>query len=297
MSSEISSEIRQRLQAIGDAFTPAAIEATRALFVPHALTPAAAGVRVVRDLAYGDHERHRLDIFHSSSTPGAVQPVVVFVHGGGFAAGDKGGEGAPFYNNVGAWAVASGFIGVNLTYRLAPAHGWPAGAQDVAAALRWLRDNVGRHGGDADRMVVIGQSAGAAHVAGCIAGHGCDEGSIPAIAAAVLISGIYEADAFHPNPMHEVYFGSDKALYPERSAVLALAAASMPCLFTISEFDPPQFQRQLAAVVAARTAMKGYCPQILWQAGHNHFSTSMQIGGPHDTLGEGLAAFVRRTCA
>jgi triacylglycerol lipase len=293
----MNSEIRHRLQVIGDTFTPAAIETTNALFVPHALTPAVAGAQVLRDLAYGDHERHRLDIFRASAIAGAKKPVVVFVHGGGFAAGDKGGEGAPFYNNVGAWAVARGFVGVNLTYRLAPAHGWPAGAQDVAAALRWLRDNVGRHGGDADRMVVIGQSAGAAHVAGCIAGHGCAKGSIPSIAAAVLISGIYEADAFHPNPMHEVYFGSERALYPVRSAVLGLAAAPMPCLFTISEFDPPQFQRQLAAVVAARTAMKGYCPQILWQAGHNHFSTSMQIGGAHDTLGEGLAAFVRRTCA
>jgi triacylglycerol lipase len=292
----MNSEIRRQLRAIGDAFTPAAIEATRGLFAPGALQPADVGAQVLRDVAYGDDVRHRLDIFLSHVTAGGTRPVVVFVHGGGFAAGDKGGEGAPFYNNVGAWAVARGFIGVTVTYRLAPAHRWPAGAQDVAAALRWLRGNVGRHGGDAGRMVVIGQSAGGAHVAGCIAGHGSAGPSTPPVAAAVLISGIHEADAFHPNPMHEVYFGSDRSRYPERSAVLALAATSIPCLLTISEFDPPQFQRQLAAVVAARTAVTGYCPEILWQPGHNHFSTSMQIGGPDDTLGDALAAYVNRIC-
>jgi triacylglycerol lipase len=282
--------IWQSLRQIGDEFSPRAIEETRRLYAGVALRPEQVGAGVSRDLRYGPDARHRLDVFQPLADA-AVRPVVVFVHGGGFAAGDKGGADAPFYNNVGAWAVRSGFVGVNVTYRLAPQYAWPHGAQDIALALHWLAANIGRYGGDARRIVLVGQSAGAAHVAGCLAGHG---GVFPAPAAAVLLSGIYEPDAFHVIPMYEVYFGADRGRYAARSAVLALARTTVPCLFTISEFDPPQFQRQLAAVFEARTAATGRCPQVLWLHGHNHFSTSMQIGGPDDTLGPPLAAFIRR---
>ena len=175
-------------------------------------------------------------------------------------------------------------------------HAWPAGAQDVGAALRWLQANIEGYGGDPASIVPVGQSAGAAHVAGCLAGHGITAGQVPTVAGAALLSGIFEPDAFHVNPMHTVYFGTDRATYFSRSAVLALAATSVPCLFTISEFDPPQFHRQLAAVFAARTALRGRCPEVLHLQGHNHVSSSLQLGSTIDTLGPSLCAFVRRVC-
>jgi acetyl esterase/lipase len=284
-------DIWQALRQIGDEFSPRAIEASRNLYVGSALRPQDAGAKVTRDISYGPDDRHRLDVFQPVDA--APRPVVVFVHGGGFIAGDKGAEGVPFYNNVGAWAVRSGFVGVNITYRLAPQHAWPCGAEDVARAIGWVAGHIGGHGGDPGRIVVVGQSAGATHVAGCIAGHG---GSFPAPAGVVLLSGIYEPDAFKPDPVPEAYFGTDRGEYARRSAVLGLARTSVPCLFTISEFDPPVFQRQLAAVFETRTAVTGRCPEVLWLPGHNHFSTSMQIGGPHDTLGPQLAAWVKRIC-
>lgn len=288
----MAAAIWQQLGRMGDEFTPATIQATLQLFAPLALTPAAAGATVVRDLRYGDDPRHRLDVFHSPGAGG--QPVLLFVHGGGFAAGDKGDAASPFYNNVGAWAVRSGFVGVTMTYRLAPVHAWPAGAADVAAAVQWLQANIGRFGGDPGRIVLVGQSAGGAHVAGFVAGHGQQGAARPAVQAAVLVSGIYEPDAFRPNPMHAVYFGADRALYAARSAVLELAASEMPCLFTLSEFDPPQFHAQLAALFAARVALVGRCPEVLYLHGHNHVSSSLQLGTTFDTLGPALIRFVQR---
>jgi len=287
----MSDEVRKRLREIGDMFTPATIAATRELLAPLALRPQAVGAEVVRDLQYGTDARQRLDVFHA---PGdhAPRPVVVFVHGGGFALGDKGDAGMPFYNNFGAWAVAAGFVGVTMTYRHAPAYAWPCGAMDVAAAVDWLQANVGPYHGDGNALVLVGQSAGAAHVAGYLAGHGGS--ATPAASAAVLMSGIYEPDMFARNPMHEIYFGVDRALYPQRSTVLSLAAISVPCLFTISEFDPAQFQQQLAAVFAARTALCGKCPEVMYLPGQNHVSPAMQLGSEIDTAGEHLAAYVRR---
>jgi acetyl esterase/lipase len=62
-------------------------------------------------------------------------------------------------------------VGVTITYRLAPEHPWPAGAQDVGQAVAWVTEHISGYGGDRARMVVAGHSAGAAHVAGYLAGH------------------------------------------------------------------------------------------------------------------------------
>lgn len=283
-------EIWKQLRAIGEEFTPASIQATQKLFMPLALTPAQAGAVVQRNLAYGPDPRHRLDVFHAPEA--APRPVVVFVHGGGFVAGDKGGPDASFYNNVGAWAVRSGFVGVTMTYRLAPGAAWPSGAMDVAAAVTWLRDNISRYGGDAGRMVLIGQSAGATHVAGFLAGQGGVDAAASGVKAAVLLSGVFEPDPFHADPMQETYFGRDRGRYAAQSAVLGLAASGVTCLFTISEFDLPLFHAQLAAVFAARVAMRGRSPQVLYLHGHNHFSSSLQLGSTIDTLGPPLLDWI-----
>jgi acetyl esterase/lipase len=90
------------------------------------------------------HERQRLDVHTSGAPVGEPAPVVLFVHGGGFAGGDKHVPGTPMYDHIGAWAVRNGWVGVTMTYRLAPEHPWPAGAQDAAAAAGWVRANIGR---------------------------------------------------------------------------------------------------------------------------------------------------------
>ncbi|MFX9688552.1 alpha/beta hydrolase, partial [Acinetobacter baumannii] len=81
---------------------------------------------VERDVKYGPAERHLLDVFVPEKNPGA-RPVLIYVHGGGFVAGNKRPPNSPFYDNILLWAVNNGCVGVNTTYRLAPASPWPAG--------------------------------------------------------------------------------------------------------------------------------------------------------------------------
>jgi triacylglycerol lipase len=281
-----------RLRELGDTFTITEITATRELFVPRALSPQAAGARVFRNLAYGEDPRHRLDVFVPAAAGNL--PVVLFVHGGGFVGGDKGNEGDPFYNNVGAWAVRCGFIGVTMAYRLSPAHAWPSGAQDVDRALAWLRDQVTQYGGDPARIIVMGHSAGAAHVAGCLARHGCAPASKAPAAAAILVSGIYALDIYPDGHDYRVYFGTDRRQDIQRSTVAQLASLEIPSLFTISQFDPSAFHRNLAAVFAARVKESGRCPEVLYQRGHNHVSVMMQLGSELDTVGNELAEFIRQ---
>lgn len=125
---------------------------------------AADAATLLRDIAYddGSEPARRLDI----CTPEGKGPfpVVILVHGGGWSGGDKAGAEKP---NSGAditpWfapLTEAGFVWVSINYRLAPAHRWPAALDDIRAAVAWTRANIAAHGGDPERMAIMGHSAG-----------------------------------------------------------------------------------------------------------------------------------------
>jgi acetyl esterase/lipase len=281
-------DVHARIRALGLEFNLAQIGGTREIYIPLVPRPAAANV-VGRDLQYGPDPRQRLDLF---VTPRS-RATVVFVHGGGFIMGDKGDADAPFYNNVAAWALAQGYSAVNITYRLAPAHPWPTGPQELAAVVDWLTDELPRQDVDPKRIVLMGQSAGGAHVAAYLAGQGLAADREPGIAGAVMVSGIYDVASFGPPTEKEIaYFGDDTRVYSARSTLPGLARTRVPCLYTVSELDPPQFQRQAAGVVAACVDARGEWPAFAWLPGHNHLSSVLQLGASVDNLGPQLRRFI-----
>jgi cation diffusion facilitator CzcD-associated flavoprotein CzcO/acetyl esterase/lipase len=84
-------------------------------------------------------------------------PVIVYYHGGGFLGGSLDLADSParlIAANLGVVVVAAG-------YRLAPEHPFPAATDDTFGALRWVHQNIGAYGGEPDRIVVMGDSAGA----------------------------------------------------------------------------------------------------------------------------------------
>jgi len=123
---------------------------------------AAAGspVQRVRDLPYGEGPRRTLDVYRPPPGDGRPKPVLVFFYGGAWSSGEK--ATYPFA----ALALAGrGFVTVVPDYRLVPEVRYPAFLQDNAAAVRWARDNAARYGGDPDRIVLVGHSAGAYNAA------------------------------------------------------------------------------------------------------------------------------------
>jgi acetyl esterase len=87
---------------------------------------------------------------------GRGAPVLVYVHGGGWASGSL--------DTVDGLcrriAHRSGIAVLSVGYRLAPEHPWPSGIEDVEAAVGWLRANAEAHGLDASRLAISGDSAG-----------------------------------------------------------------------------------------------------------------------------------------
>eukprot|EP00953_Heterococcus_sp_UTEX-ZZ885_P006106 3763-Heterococcus_DN1.PRE.2 len=73
------------------------------------------------------------------------------------------------YSNVGRACAAAGFVGVVMSYRLAPKVQHPEQVRDVASAIAWTCKNIGQYGGKPDDLIVFGHSAGAHLAALCLA--------------------------------------------------------------------------------------------------------------------------------
>ena len=129
---------------------------------------------------------------------------------------------APFYDNIMLWAVKNGFVGVNTTYRLAPASPWPAGAEDLASVVQWVSEKIAERGGDPARIYLMGQSAGAVHVAGYVSHPEFHKVKGGGLAGAIMISGIYDLTGSPLGDPEIAYFGSDPSRYAERSSLKGL---------------------------------------------------------------------------
>ena len=127
-----------------------------------ALVPKDGGARLVaKDQAFTSGPRGKLDIYAPrGAAVSETLPVIVFFYGGSWNTGSKAG-----YSFVGRALAAQGFVVAVPDYRLVKDAPYPAFLEDGAAAVRWVRANAARFGGDPDRIVLAGHSAGAYNAA------------------------------------------------------------------------------------------------------------------------------------
>jgi acetyl esterase len=270
---------------------------TQSLYKPMLAGQRRDGVEVIRDLPYGEDALQRVDVYRPQSDAARPCATVLFFHGGGFVRGDKSDR-----NNVGFFFARHGFTVLLPNYRLAPAHGWPAGAQDVISAYVWARSNAGRYGGDPGRIFLLGESAGAAHVAAATLMRRFHAEEFR-IAGTVLISGVYNVhleklarEQFGvptPDPRNEPYFGSDFQRYPAMSTVeLIDAPQGAPLLITYAELDMPQMQVQAGELFARLVVDHGYRPQLAVIRGHNHLTQLYAVNTGDESLSGPLLKFL-----
>ena len=122
-------------------------------------------VRVRRNVRYaeGAGRRHLLDVY--TPRAGAENaPVLLQIHGGGWVIGDKREQALPLMLHL----AARGWVCVAANYRLSPRATFPDHLIDLKLALRWIRSQIGRFGGDPGFVVATGGSAGG-HLAALVA--------------------------------------------------------------------------------------------------------------------------------
>jgi acetyl esterase/lipase len=116
-----------------------------------------AGTRqVAHDISYGEALRRKLDIYDNAQAGSYPKPVLVFFYGGGWHGGDK-----DHYGFAARAYAEKGFLVILPDYHLVPDVHYPAFVEDSAAAIAWAWRNAARFGGDPNRIVTAGHSAGA----------------------------------------------------------------------------------------------------------------------------------------
>lgn len=257
-------------------------EATTTLDVPYAV----------------DDPRQALDVY-APRAPGP-HPVVVFVHGGYWHT-----QGRRYlepltglYGNVGVALAARGVLAVLPSYRLFPAATLEQELDDVLSALVWARTHAAEHGGDPQRLVLAGHSAGA-HLIMSLATSPerlRARGLTPEdVRGYVALSGIYDVPGLLERAapdLREVLvplFGAAPATW---SVLERLGPALPPTLFVVGEVD---YRSCRLDFTAAQARLRGSGRGVfLVLEGQTHAEVVLGLGGRHDTLAPRLVEFVRR---
>jgi triacylglycerol lipase len=285
-------DVAAKIAAIGRKVDP---PGTAAIYAPLQKTLPQAGIKAQRDIAYGPGPKETLDLVTPEAKPAGKRPILIFVHGGGYVGGDKtkAGNGAesPFYDNTMIWAVNHGLIGVNMNYDLAPKAQYPTVQRQIAEVVAFARKNAAAWGGDPDRIVVWGHSAGAAHVGSFIAHpetYADVAGGSKPVQGAVMTSGSYEFAGQGDN----VYYGPAATL-AERSSTAGLIKSKVPLLVAHAELDPEGMVADAEKLDAALT-QAGRAHDYLVAAKHGHMSESYSVGTADESVSGPVLAFIRK---
>jgi arylformamidase len=273
------------------------------LLVATSCVSAAYAQRVTRDIPYATaHERQVLDVYAPDGAKSL--PVVFWIHGGGWQAGNK--------SMVGVKPKAfteAGFVFVSINYRLLPTVDMDALTNDVATALGWVHKTIATYGGDPTRLLVMGHSAG-----GQLAALMCTDekyakaqgfaltmikGCVPVDADTFDIPAIIEVAEtrarVHQLPLptngHRQKFGNSPEKHRDFSAVTHVAAnKGIPpflILHIAGNADTTAQARRLAAVLQGA----GISAKVVGRD-TTHEGLNDAIGEPNDPVTKEVFAFV-----
>jgi acetyl esterase/lipase len=238
--------------ALGAALPAASIAAPAQ---PHqaqaTLQPLPPGVRAIRNVAYGPGALERFDVY-LPLLPVHDAPVIFMVHGGGWAHGDKT-DANVVQNKVARW-VPEGFILVSTDYPMLPEANPLQQAQYVGKALATAQRMAGSWGGDRQRFILMGHSAGA-HLVSLVSAEptlALDCGAAPWLGTVALDSAAYNVTWIMEGPHLPLYdnaFGSDPAFWAAASPIDQLDGRIAPFFAVCSSLRQescPQAQRFVA---------------------------------------------------
>ncbi len=231
------------------------------------------------DIAYGESPGERLDVFPAGN-PGA--PIHVFIHGGYWRALDK-----KDFSYVAAPLVAGGATTVLLNYDLCPQVTLDTVVQQTRNAVIWIYRHAGLLGGDADKIYLSGNSAGA-HLAAMMLAEDWTRSPVPAevIKGAACITGIYQID-----PVLRIQANAEIRLKPEmvaRNSPLSLPLrARCPVLVAVGAKETPEWIKQSEAY-EAYLRRHGLHTEFIKLPDTHHFSITQSLSWPKSVLAQAM---------
>ncbi|RIX46073.1 MAG: alpha/beta hydrolase [Rhodocyclales bacterium GT-UBC] len=235
-------------------------------------------VQRLSNLAYGSDPAQRLDVYLPANAHQA--PVIFMVHGGAWAVGDKA-MGRVVEAKVARW-VGRGFIFVSTNYRMLPDAPPDVQLRDVQRALAFAQGKAGEWGGDAQRFILMGHSAGAHLVALLAASPAAarQAGLQAPVATVALDSAAMNLVEIMSQPHYRLYdkpFGDDPVYWQRMSPTLNLGPGAPPFLLVCSSRREASCQQ--ARQFAERAGAQGIRAEVLSQD-LSHGDINSQLGLP-----------------
>jgi arylformamidase len=234
------------------------------------------------DLAYGDGERHKLDLFTVDASNG---PLQMFLHGGYWQRGDRRAN-----HFVAEGLCAHGVNVAMVGYDLCPSVTLDDIVAQTRAALAWLWRNADALGFDAGRIQVCGHSAGGHLAAMLMATHWPDQGAdlpVHVIHSGLAISGLYELAPLRHTSLNEALAMDDQTARRNSPALLP-GTGDAPFTAAVGGLESAEFHRQ-AATLAQRWRDRSGAVDVLDLPGTNHFTILEQLARPGLLLERALA--------
>ncbi|WP_417310715.1 alpha/beta hydrolase [Devosia sp.] len=245
--------------------------------------------RIASGLRYGPGSRQCLDLFAPRDASGPL-PVIVFIYGGSWNEGDR-----RDYRFVGRALAALGYLVAVPDYRLVPEIEYPRFLEDCAAAVHLVRDVAAEHGGDANRLALMGHSAGAYNAVMLGLHPGYDLAG--RLSAVVGLSGPYD---FYPFDVDVTRRTFGQVAAPETTQPVNLVTPSAPPMFLATgERDTLVYPRNTVAL-SARLRENGVAVTERHYAKLDHAGTLLELGSllsGRDTVFSDVAAFLRQRLA
>ncbi len=193
-------------------------------------------------------------------------PAVVFFYGGAWRSGNKG-----LYRYVAIALARRGYLAVVPDYRIYPQARYPDFIEDGAQAVRWVKDNARRFGGDPEKLFLMGHSAGA-HIAAMLAVDGSwlhKVGLAPGrdIAGLIGMSGPYDYLPLRNRTLKIIFGGANR---PETQPIFHVSPGAPPALLMTGSNDR-LVEPGNSARLAARLRAAGNAATVLTYRRVGHY--------------------------
>ncbi len=273
------------------------------------------GAYFTRNIHYGPDPREILDVATPTAKSARLKPVMIYVSGGGGNKQVDYPNGRPFYDNIMLATVREGMVGVSTERRAS--REWDAGAKDVSNTIQWVRKNIARYGGDPNRIIIWGQSAGAGALSNYLTHKDTWGPDGLGVKAAVLMSGGYNLAPLQGKAVNSARQGPgdggaaaiaaaraaggapagpppvDPAVQLAHSQLPGFKALKIPLYVTTAELDP---ERTVEAGEMLRDLMckQGRCPRFQVNKMESHISEVSAINSDDKEVETPLFAWMKK---
>lgn len=255
---------------------------------------------VVHDIKYASYPKsdpklNMLDIYMPKK--GSNSPVLIWVHGGAFAYGDK-----EYVQQKAEYFTNKGYVFISINYRLSPKVVHPVHVQDVSDAIMWVNKNAIHYSGDPAKIFLLGHSAGA-HLAALVS---TDEtyikksgGELKLIQGVVLLDGAgYDIPVLMNDAKSKVRewyvqaFGSSKKEWELASPVSYIKPDKQIPAFMIAYAGEREASEMEAKILSRKLTEAQVENHVFHYQKKNHLTISKELGEEKDKTTEDVLRFL-----